>query len=252
MEREEPMTNENQYDHAVDERSRGERRARLAAQNRADSLWKLLEGMRDPLRIAGLLEQVDFRRAALQSLFLALAGSALFGLWTGLYAMTAPQFLASLLKAPLLLVGTTAICFPSFFVVQYVLAPRALSLRSAALLQASTLAIIASTWVVVALPCSLFIASAQNYAATKLLVTLVAGFGGIIGLGWFVRGFRGASSAEGQPGRVMFLLPYCVLFALVGTQLAWSLRPFLGSPSQEFTLFRTLGGNLFESLLASP
>jgi hypothetical protein len=252
MEREEPMPNETQHDDALDQSTRGERSAHFAAPNRAHGLWQLFEGMRDPVRIAGLLEQVNFRRAALQSLYLALAGSALFGLWTGLYAMTLPQFLASLLKVPLLLVGTTAICFPSFFVVQYVLAPRALSLRSAALLQASTLAIIASTWVVVALPCSLFIASAQNYAATKLLVTLVAGFGGVIGLGWFVRGFRGASAAEGQPGRVIFLLPYCVLFALVGTQLAWSLRPFLGSPSQEFTLFRTLGGNLFDSLWGSP
>jgi hypothetical protein len=246
------MPNENPSEDALEESPRSEHPARVAAPSHSPGLWMLFEGMRDPARIPRFLEQVDFRRAAAQSLLLALAGSALFGLWTGLYAMTLPQFLASLLKVPLLLIGTTAICFPSFFVVQYVLAPRALTLRSAALLQASTLAIIASTWVVVALPCSLFIASAQNYAATKVLVTLVAGFGGLIGLGWFVRGFRGASSAEGQPGRVIFLLPYCALFALVGTQLAWSLRPFLGSPSQEFTLFRTLGGNLFESLWASP
>jgi hypothetical protein len=166
--------------------------------------------------------------------------------------MTAPQFLASALKVPLLLIGTTVLCFPSFFIVQYVLAPRALSLRTAVVLQASTLAIIASTWAVVALPCSLFIANAQNYAATKLLVTLVAAFGGLIGLGWFVRGFRGASYSAGRPGRVLFLLPYCVLFGLVGAQLAWNLRPFLGSSSQEFALFRGLGGNLFESLWASP
>ena len=246
------MPNENQSDDALEESPSSERPVRFAAPSHSAGLWTLFEGMRDPTRIELFLEQVDFRRAALQSLSLALVGSALFGLWTGLYAMTLPQFLASLLKVPLLLVGTTAVCFPSFFVVQYVLAPRALTLRSAALLQTSTLAIIASTWVVVALPCSLFIASAQNYAATKLLVTLVAGFGGMIGLGWFVRGFRGASSAEGRPGRVIFLLPYCALFGLVGTQLAWSLRPFLGSPSQEFTLFRTLGGNLFESLWVSP
>jgi hypothetical protein len=46
----------------------------------------------------------------------------------GLYACTLAQFLASALKEPLLLLGTTAVCFPTFFVMQYVLAPRALSL----------------------------------------------------------------------------------------------------------------------------
>lgn len=213
------------------------------------TLFALFDGLRERHRIQELLDALEFRRALTQCLWLALGGAALFGLWTGLYALTLPQLLASAIKAPLLLIGTTAICFPSFFVVQYVMSPRALSLREAALLQASTLAIIAVSWVVVALPCSLFLANASNYQGAKVLVTLVAGFGGLIGMGWFARGYRSASSSGEQAGSIRFLIPYMVLFGTVGAQLAWCLRPFLGSPSEGFSLFRPLGGNLFENLL---
>jgi hypothetical protein len=218
---------------------------------RGEAFLALLEGMRDPALIQAYLERSDFRRATLQSVAFAVVGATFFGVWTGFYAMTFEQLGASALKAPVLLVGTTVVCFPAFFVVQYVLAPRALSLRGAVLLQASTLAIIAITWSVVALPCSLFIANAQSYVATKFLVTAVAGFGGVIGMGWFVRGYRSATSSEQRRGSLLPLVPYCVLFAFVGAQVAWSLRPFIGSPNRPFSFFREGGGNLLEDLLFS-
>ena len=101
---------------------------------------------------------------------------------------------------------------------------------------------------VVALPCSLFLANSQNYSAAKWLVALVAAFGGLLGMLWFARGFRNATSSATRSGGFALLLPYCVLYGLVGAQLAWSLRPFIGSPSVGFTLFRSMGGNLLENL----
>jgi len=118
-------------------------------------------------------------------------------------------------------------------------------------LQASTVAVISVTWAVVALPCSLFLASSESYVAAKLLVTFVAAFGGLLGMLWFARGFRNATSSELRSSRFMLLLPYCVLYGLVGMQLAWSMRPFIGSPSLEFALFRGMGGNLLDNLLSS-
>lgn len=220
----------------------------MAVETEASGIGLLLEGLREPQRIGARLGGASLTKSTLQSLALALAGSVLFGLWTGLYAMTWPQFLASAFKAPLVLLGTTSVCFPTFYVIQYVSAPRALSLRAAIFLQASTVALIATTWVVVALPCSLFMANAENYSAAKLLVAAVAAFGGGVGMMWFVRGFRHATATETRSGGLGSLLPYCCLYALVGAQLAWSLRPFLGSPSLGFSLFRPMGGNLLESL----
>jgi hypothetical protein len=128
-------------------------------------LFALLNGLREPESVVPFLETTGFRRALLESLGLALGSSLFFGCWTGLYAMTLAQFVASAIKAPLLLLGTTTICFPTFFMVQYVLAPRALSLRAATLLQASTVAVIGTTWAVVALPCSLFLSNSESYSA---------------------------------------------------------------------------------------
>jgi hypothetical protein len=222
----------------------------IASETASVGLFALLNGLRDPASVVPFLETTSFRRALLESLSITLVGSLLFGAWTGLYACTLAQFLTSALKAPLLLLGTTAVCFPTFFVVQYVLAPRALSLRAATLLQVSTVAVISVTWAVVALPCSLFLASSEIYTTAKLLVTFVAAFGGVLGMLWFARGFRNATSSELRSSRIVLLLPYCLLYGLVGMQLAWSMRPFLGSPSMEFAMFRPMGGNLIDNLLS--
>jgi hypothetical protein len=41
------------------------------------------------------------------------------------------------------------------------------------------------------------------------------------------------------------------LYAFVGSQLAWTIRPFIGAPSIEFELFRQLGGNFYTNIVAS-
>jgi hypothetical protein len=44
---------------------------------------------------------------------------------------------------------------------------------------------------------------------------------------------------------------YCwiVVFGLVGAQMGWILRPFIGNPDQEFELFRQRGSNFFEAII---
>jgi hypothetical protein len=44
---------------------------------------------------------------------------------------------------------------------------------------------------------------------------------------------------------------WVVLFAVVGAQMGWVLRPFIGNPSQEFTLFRERDSNFFAAVLKS-
>lgn len=41
---------------------------------------------------------------------------------------------------------------------------------------------------------------------------------------------------------------WVVVFGLVGAQMAWVLRPFIGSPNKDFTWFRPVGGNFFEAV----
>jgi hypothetical protein len=40
-----------------------------------------------------------------------------------------------------------------------------------------------------------------------------------------------------------------MLFGFVGTQLAWTLRPFFGSPDEGFALFRSIEGNFYAEIL---
>ena len=57
--------------------------------------------------------------------------------------------------------------------------------------------------------------------------------------------------AEGQTMqrhvRKVFAL-WIVVFALVGSQMGWVLRPFIGSPGQEFTWLRPRDSNFFEAV----
>lgn len=39
------------------------------------------------------------------------------------------------------------------------------------------------------------------------------------------------------------------LYGFIGTQLAWTLRPFFGSPYGTFQLFRALEGNFYIAVL---
>ncbi len=47
--------------------------------------------------------------------------------------------------------------------------------------------------------------------------------------------------------RLLYL--WLMLYGFVGTQLAWTLRPFFGSPGEPFQLFRTLEGNFYHAVL---
>jgi hypothetical protein len=42
---------------------------------------------------------------------------------------------------------------------------------------------------------------------------------------------------------------WMVVFALVGAQMGWVLRPFIGSPNLPFTLFRERKSNFFQAVI---
>ena len=52
-----------------------------------------------------------------------------------------------------------------------------------------------------------------------------------------------------RSGSMGLLYIWIVLFGFVGTQLAWTLRPFFGSPGQPFGLFRHLSGTFYGDIL---
>jgi hypothetical protein len=56
-------------------------------------------------------------------------------------------------------------------------------------------------------------------------------------------------AAGGQtPPSMTLLYIWILLFGFVGTQLAWTLRPFFGSPGKPFSLYREIDGNFYAEI----
>ncbi|MBW4658365.1 MAG: actin-binding WH2 domain-containing protein [Drouetiella hepatica Uher 2000/2452] len=54
-----------------------------------------------------------------------------------------------------------------------------------------------------------------------------------------------------QRTRLRLLKFWLILYALVGSQLGWTLRPFFGAPGEPFQLFRTIEGNFYAQVWRS-
>ncbi|HEX2357994.1 MAG TPA: hypothetical protein VHI50_16250 [Micromonosporaceae bacterium] len=62
------------------------------------------------------------------------------------------------------------------------------------------------------------------------------------------RSGRGGT-AGARPASMTLLYIWIILFGFVGTQLAWTLRPFFGDPGQGFALFRSIDGNFYADIV---
>jgi hypothetical protein len=57
--------------------------------------------------------------------------------------------------------------------------------------------------------------------------------------------------ASERPASMLLLYVWIMLFGFVGTQLAWTLRPFFGSPGAPFELFRDIDGTFYSNILST-
>ena len=61
----------------------------------------------------------------------------------------------------------------------------------------------------------------------------------------------GQPAASQRPASMTLLYIWILLFGFVGTQLAWTLRPFFGSPDEPFAIFRNLEGTFYSDIFAT-
>lgn len=206
---------------------------------------------------------------------------ALYGLAMALFSVlnrTPPayeQFAASAVKVPLLYLLTLAVTFPSLYVFGALVGARFSALAALRVVVASaavTLAVLASF-----APITVFFTfTTTSYPFIKLLNVLFLALAGLIGISFQLRTFNhldeacdrvaeakegGAPDAEttpagGAPNRKRRSptgsgLPklWALLYAVVGIQMGWILRPFIGSPEMPFAWFRPRTGNAFADIL---
>jgi hypothetical protein len=197
--------------------------------------------------------------------------------WFALFNRDRPEFqqlVASMVKVPALFFLTLAVTFPSLYVFNALVgsrltAPSLLRLLLAAL--GVTLAVLASFGPIVAF----FSLTTTSYPFMQLLNVLLFAVAGALGLTFLLQtlhrltiagpappmaeaseiadpGPAGAlQRAEGHIlGRNVKPVFYCwvVVFGLVGAQMSWVLRPFIGHPDLEFQWFRQRQSHFFEAV----
>jgi len=175
---------------------------------------------------------------------------AVMGTFGGFLGERLWQILYSALKVPLLLSATFLISLPSFFVLNTLLGLRddfLEAVRALLATQAGVAVILAS----LAPFTAFYYVSTTDYRTAVLfngLMFAVASLGAQILLRRHYRGL-----IERHPNHRWLLWSWVVIYAFVGIQMGWLLRPFVGDPSMPVQFMRSeTWGNayvvVFESL----
>ena len=177
--------------------------------------------------------------------------SALYGAAAGAFAGPL-QGLAAALKLPVLFLGTLAICFPGFFVVQVLVGSR-LRLAQVLALVAGSLALTAIVLAAIVPVTVFFLLTGANYHFLSLLHAGIVLGAGLVGMVALHEGLAFACEKRGvYPKKAMTIMQvWALLFAFVGIQMAWNLQPFVGDRGQPFKLFRHYEGNFYTAVIYS-
>ena len=189
--------------------------------------------------------------------------------WYGIFSRPEPEYravVACLWKVPSLFLMTLFICFPSLYVFSALLGSRltfGATLKVLLAIVAITVSVLASLGPIVAF----FALSTENYPFMKLLNVAFFAVAGFLGVGALLKALQGllvpsvppVIQPTGAPPvltrqeeldspqrqvRQVFRI-WMMIYAVVGAQMGWVLRPFLGDPHQPFTWFRARHANFF-------
>ncbi len=162
------------------------------------------------------------------------------------------QALSSAVKLPLLFLATLVVCAPTLYFFNLIFGSnQSLGQNVALMLSAITVtAVLLLSFAPVVL---FFLLTTSHYQFFKLLNVGVFTISGIIGVVFLSHGMRIVSygGKEGASARRNVVRLWILLYAFVGSQMAWTLRPFIGAPGLPFELFRQLGGNFYANIFAS-
>lgn len=163
------------------------------------------------------------------------------------------QMLASAIKLPALYLITLGICLPTLYFFDILFGSK-LNFRQYSAMLMTTVAVISVLLFSFAPVVLFFLISIQGYNFFLLLNVAVMGLTGVIGVRLFYQGMRNVAGEDAASSRLRnrLLLGWLGLYALVGSQLGWTLRPFFGAPNEPFQIFRPeIEGNFYAQVVTS-
>ena len=174
-----------------------------------------------------------------------------YGIIMGCYHSFA-QALAAGAKVMVLFSLTLLICFPAFYIIQYILGSKLKLVQMISIILSGfvlTTAIMVSFAPIV----MIFLLTGSNYYFLHLLHIAIFILSGIFGMLTVVEALKYSCEKKSiypQVGGVVFRF-WVIILAFVGIQLAWNFRPFIGNRGQPFALFREYEGNFYAALIYS-
>lgn len=158
--------------------------------------------------------------------------------------------MSAAVKLPALFFATFLVCFPAFFVVQVLVGSR-LRLVQVVVLVLGTLALTSVLLAAFVPITAFFLISGANYYFQHLLNIAIAGLAGLFGMYALHEGLSVVCEKRGvYPRKALTIMrAWAVLFAFVGIQLAWNLRPFLDDRNQPFRVIGKYQGNFYAAVI---
>lgn len=172
----------------------------------------------------------------------ALMFSAVYGVFLGCHA-GGLQILAGAFKIPLLLFGTLCLCLPALYMFNVLLGSK-LSFRQTLVM------LLIATYLMSALLAALapilffFIMTTSDRLFITLLAVITCSTGGGFAIDLLLKGMRYVTVKHGYPSSIRIVKIWALIYAIVGSQLSWGLRPLIGESGQ-FVFFRAVEGNFF-------
>jgi hypothetical protein len=199
-----------------------------------------------------MLSNTEFsRKFVLKQVLFILLFTFLYGIVMGSYN----GFLQSLvtgLKVPSLIFISLLICFPALYVIQYMIGstmtlPQMANVILSGFIVFSTIALSFAPIVI------FFMITSSNYSFLKILHVAIFSFSGLFAVKTIISGLSFSCEKKNiypKLGMKIFKI-WIVIFAFVASQLAWNLRPFVGSRDLPFELFRVRESNFYVAVIQS-
>lgn len=200
----------------------------------------------EEIRQSAKLPSKIFSLLVCSSLFLAIYGGIM-----GIYHSWM-QALSSAVKLPALYLITLLVCLPTLYFSNIIFgSKRTFGQHFALVLTAvSVTSVLLFSFAPITL---FFLISTTNYQFLILLNVAIFTLTGWIGVSSLYQGANCIleQDTEGSDTRRKILQAWLFLYAFVGCQLGWTLRPFFGTPDSPFSLFREREGNFYVSVFQS-
>ena len=169
---------------------------------------------------------------------------ALYGIVMGI-SNSWQMAIMSAVKLPALFLVTLLICLPTLYFFNLLYGSQ-LTFAQAAALMLAAVTVTAALTLAFASIVLFFWLTVPDYEFFVLLNVCVLAITAWWGLSFLRQGMRYVQGIQAQRGQI--LAAWIAIYAFVGTQMGWALRPFFGYPGAPFEIVRRMQGTFYTGI----